>query len=69
MLTDKRVETKCSGVCEICGKDGELIPAYNRVVKKIMWVHEDDCDEVVADFGFPEYIVDCPHCGCVFGVS
>jgi len=23
----------------------------------------------VADEGSPEYVVDCPHCGCLFGVN
>ena len=45
------------------------IYAYDRVEKKIREVKTEEEAMHIADKGCPEYIEECPKCGCIFGVN
>lgn len=47
---------------EACGM------VYNRNTKEVLNACQSHIDEI-CDYGSPEYVENCPNCGCNFGVN
>jgi len=58
-----------NGKCEQVGCENEAISlVYSRSSKVVLRLC-DGCGDLVKEQGAPEYGVDCPNCGCEFGVN
>ena len=53
--------------CDVCEKKANSV-VYDREKGEVMIVCED-CRLKILEKGVPEYVVDCPNCGCEFGVN
>jgi hypothetical protein len=47
----------------------KLYLVYDRVEGKVKKIENKEKEIEIADKDNPEYVVNCPNCGCCFGVN